>query len=209
MKKIIAKSALALAIATISGSVFAGTLITDNFPVKLAEEVFGTGNTTDGSETSSVDTLVATPATTYWISTANAQTATGNVVTVKFTLDSGAVFGEDLSDITKWQASTANIVFGFTTTANAAANVATTPTAANNAAKKAALAAVGGTFVDGLAGAGTGTPIAANYTITVDSGGAIGDNTVVFKITTGATPNAALETLNYAALSQVKNQKLD
>ncbi len=208
MKKIIAKSALALAIATISGSVFAGTLFTDSFPVKLAEEVFGTGNTTDGSETSSVDTLVATPAVTYWISTPNAQTATGNVVTVKFTLDSGAVFGEDLSDITKWQASTANVTFGFTTTANAATNVATLPTAATNAATKLALAAVGGTFVDGLAGTGAGTPIAANYTITVDSGGAIGDNTVVFKITTGLTPNAALETLNYASLAQVKTKSL-
>lgn len=208
MKKIIAKSALAVAVATISGSVFAGTLFTDGFPVKLAEEVFGTGNTTDGSETSSLDTLVATPAVTYWVSTANSQTVTGNVVTVKFTLDSGAVFGEDLSDINKWQASTANVVFGFTTAANAAANTATLPTAATNAATKAALAAVGGTFIDGVAGAGAGTPVAANYTITVDSGGAIGDNTVVFKITTGATPNAALETLNYAALSQVKTKSL-
>lgn len=201
MKKILAKSAMAIAIATISGGVFAGTLTTDAFPVKLAEEVFGTGNTTDGSETSSVDTLVATPAVTYHVTTANALTATGQVATVKFTLDSGAVFGEDLSDITKWQASTANFVLGFNTAAAAALTT-------NATTAKASVLANGGTFVDGVAGAGAGTPIAANYTITVDSGGAIGDNTVVFKITVGATANAALETLNYAALSQVKTKSL-
>jgi hypothetical protein len=184
MKKIIAKSALALAIATVSGGVFAGTLVTDTFPVKLAEEVFGTGNTTDGSETSSVDTLVATPAVTYTITTANVTGgAAGAVIsTVKVTLNSGAVFGEDLSDITKWTASTANVVFGFAPTI--AGVVATTNT-------------------DGAASVSGDTTA---YTVTVDSGGAIGDNTVVFKITSAANGlDLALKTVN---LDQIKTKNL-
>jgi len=180
MKKIIAKSALALAIATISGSVFAGTLAVDTYAVKLAEEVFGTGNTTDGSETSSVDTLVATPAVTYTVTTAHALANT-EVSTVKFTLNSGAVFGEDLSDITKWTASTANVSFLFA------------PTVAGP---------VGLTIADAALPS-------LDYVITVDSGGAIGDNTVVFKIvSSGTLPALANPTLMQVKLDQVKTKSL-
>lgn len=179
MKKIIAKSAMALAIATVSGSVFAGTLAVDTYAVKLAEEVFGTGNTTDGSETSSVDTLVATPAVTYTVTTAHTL-ANAEVSTVKFTLNSGAVFGEDLSDITKWTASTANVSFLFA------------PTVAG---------AVGLTVPDSALG--------VDYTITVDSGGAIGDNTVVFKIVSnGTVPALANPALKQVKLDQVKTKNL-
>lgn len=186
MKKIIAKSALALAIATISGSVFAGTLAVDTFPVKLAEEVFGDGvlANDNGSEQSSMETLVATPAVTYTISTANVSGgAAGAVIsTVKVTLDSGAVFGEDLSDITKWTASTANVVFRFA------------PTVAG---------VVATTNIDGVASVSGDTTA---YTVTVDSGGAIGDNTVVFKITSLA--NGVDLALKEVKLSQIKTKNL-
>ena len=186
MKKIIAKSALALAIATISGSVFAGTLAVDTFPVKLAEEVFGDGvlANDNGSEQNSMETLVATPAVTYTISTANVSGgAAGAIIsTVKVTLDAGAVFGEDLSDITKWTASTANVVFRFAPTV--AGVVATTNTD-------------GGASLSGDTTA---------YTVTVDSGGAIGDNTVVFKITSAA--NGLDLALKEVKLAQVKTKNL-
>ncbi|WP_039915851.1 hypothetical protein [Cellvibrio mixtus] len=189
MKKIIAKSALALAIATVSGGVFAGTLVTDTFPVKLAEEVFGTGNTTDGSETSSIDTLVATPAVTYSITT-DGPIVGGQIATVKFTLDKGAVFGEDLSDINKWATSTAVVSFGF---AAAAPGVATLTIADDN-----------NTDI-------TLNPLTNNpdYVISVDSGGAIGDNTVVFKIVSSGTAAAlAAPSLVTAKLAQVKTKNL-
>jgi hypothetical protein len=184
MKKILAKSAMAIAIATISGGVFAGTLAVDTFPVKLAEEVFGDGTLTNGSEQSSMETLVATPAVTYTVTTANVSGgALGAVIsTVKVTLDKGAVFGEDLSDIAKWTASTANVVFGFAPTV--AGVVATTNT-------------------DGAASVSGDTTA---YTVTVDSGGAIGDNTVVFKITSAANGlDLALKTV---ALDQIKTKNL-
>lgn len=190
MKKIIAKSALALAIATVSGSVFAGTLAVDTFPVRLAEEVFGTGNTTDGSETSSVDTLVATPAVTYQVTTDGPLLATGHTATVKFTLNAGAVFGEDLSDINKWGTSTAVISFGFAAAAPAAST----------------LNIVDNNNVDPLLNPLTTNP---DYTITVDSGGAIGDNTVVFKIVSkGSVAALAAPSLVNAKLDQVKTKNL-
>lgn len=188
MKKIIAKSALALAIATISGSVFAGTLAVDTYPVKLAEEVFGTGNTTDGSETSSVDTLVATPAVTYTITT-NGPLANTQVATVKFTLNSGAVFGEDLSDINKWATSTAVVSFGFAAAAPAASTL--------------------NIVDDNTVIATNPLVVSPDYTFTVDSGGAIGDNTVVFKIVSKGTAAAlAAPSLVNAKLSQVKTKSL-
>lgn len=179
MKKILAKSAMAVAIATISGGVFAGTLAVDTFPVKLAEEVFGDGSGTNGSEQTSVETLVATPAVTYTLTTANALANT-EIATVKVTLDKGAVFGEDLSDITKWTASTANVTFNFA------------PTVAGPAGLVVPDSALG-----------------ADYTITVDSGGAIGDNTVVFKIVSnGTVPALANPSLFSVNLDQIKTKNL-
>jgi hypothetical protein len=181
MKKILAKSAMAIAIATISGGVFAGTLAVDTFPVKLAEEVFGDGSMTNGSEQSSMETLVATPAVTYTITTANALANT-EIATVKVTLDKGAVFGEDLSDITKWAASTANATFNFA------------PTVAG---------VVGTQYVNNVQ---DGVLNNSTYTITVDSGGAIGDNTVVFKIVGAAVvADVALKTVQ---LDQIKTKNL-
>lgn len=145
---IVKKSALAVAISAASVSAFAGVhTVTPASGIVLANEIFGAG---------SEDTLVAIPQTTYTVDAASglANAVVGDVVTVKFTLNKGAVFGEDLSDIQKWADSNATLEFRTT---------GTTET-------------VGGT------GAGY-TPVAA-ASITVDQGGAIGDNTVTFKIDT-------------------------
>ena len=161
MKAMFKKSALALAIGAFSASSFAGTHVIDaaSGPMVLANEIFGTG---------SQDTLVAVPASTYTVAVASNGFAVGEVVTVKLTLDAGAVFGEDLSDIDKWAASNAALVFGV----NSAGVV---------------LIPVGG----------AGAPYAQNpdVTIVVDQGGAIGDNTVTFKLT-----NANLGLLNVTEL---------
>jgi len=179
MKKILAKSAMAIAIATISGGVFAGTLAVDTFPVKLAEEVFGDGTLTNGSEQSSMETLVATPAVTYTLTTANSLANT-EIATVKVTLDKGAVFGEDLSDISKWTASTANVTFGFAAAVAGPATLVVPDSA-----------------------------LGADYAITVDSGGAIGDNTVVFKIVSnGTAPALASPSLFTVKLDQIKTKNL-
>lgn len=114
MKKIIAKSAMALAIAAISGGAFAGT--TTAVTKYFAQDIFGDGITANanGSTISSNETLIATPTATYAIASANNHVfAAGNQFTVKFTLGGSAVFGEDLSDIAKWGSSTASVVFGF------------------------------------------------------------------------------------------------
>lgn len=177
MKKIIAKSALALTIAAISGGAFAGT--TTAVTKYFAQDIFGDGNSAvNGSSLSSNDTLIATPTATYSIDVANTHTfANGDEFTVKFTLGGSAVFGEDLSDIAKWTASTANVTFGFAATSGVAAN---------------------STVVDGAGG--------GDYTVVVDSGGAIGDNTVVFKVTAVAAP--ADVALTNVVLTQVKVKNL-
>ncbi len=176
MKKIIAKSALALTIAAISTGAFAGT--TTAVTKYFAQNIFGDGNSAvNGSTLSSNDTLIATPTATYSIDVANAHTfAAGNEFTVKFTLGGSAVFGEDLSDIAKWGTSTANVSFEFA------------PTVAG---------VVGDTVTDD-----TGL----TYTVVVDSGGAIGDNTVVFKVT-AVNPGANVALKN-VVLTQVKVKNL-
>lgn len=172
MKKIIAKSALALAIASVSASVFAvGTFVTTptvDRPVVLANEVFGA---------TSNSTPVATPETLYTVETTmntiteaiTAPAAAAQVATVKLTLNKGAVFADDLSTIDKWAGSLATkLEFDFD--------------------------AAGAPVVVG----GAGSPYVQNadYEIKVDQGGTIGSNTVTFKITNtkaaSATPAAAL-----------------
>lgn len=81
-----------------------------------------------------------------------------------------------MSDITKWGTSTANVVFGFAPTSG----VAPVATVQDDA---------------GVA-----------YTVVVDSGGAIGDNTVVFKVT-AVTPGANVALTN-VVLTQVKVKNL-
>lgn len=178
MKKIIAKSALALTIAAISTGAFAGT--TTAVTKYFAQNIFGDGNSAvNGSTLSSNDTLIATPTATYSIDVANNHAfVPTNQFTVKFTLGGSAVFGEDLSDIAKWGASTANVSFAF------APGVA---------------GAVAQTVTDDGAG---------DYTVVVDSGGAIGDNTVVFKVTAGAGVDAAKNALKNVVLTQVKVKNL-
>lgn len=149
MKNIFQKSALALTIATLSAGVFAADLdyTGAGSEVVLANEVFGTG---------SEETLVAIPSVTFQV-TAPAIVA-AQVYTVKYTLNKGAVFGEDLSSLDKWE--DAGVVLSFETTAG--------------------VIAVGGV------GAGNTVLNADVTSITVDQGGAIGDNTVTFKITAAA-----------------------
>lgn len=170
MKTLFKQSTLALAIAAASTAAFAGDIdytAATTGKVVLANEVFGTG---------SEETLVAIPDVTYTIDAANDDVANTEVATVKFTLDSGAVFGEDLSDIAKWQDANADLVFTATGVA----------------------VPVGGT--------GSGNAIvygASNITgIEVDQGGAIGDNTVTFTFT--STGAATLDTVQVAGF-RVKN----
>lgn len=176
MKKIIAKSALALTIAAISTGAFAGT--TTAVTKYFAQNIFGDGNSAvNGSTLSSNDTLIATPTATYSIDVANAHTfAAGNEFTVKFTLGGSAVFGEDLSDIAKWGTSTANVSFEFAPAVN------------------------------GLVGDTVTDDTGVTYTVVVDSGGAIGDNTVVFKVT-AVNPGANVALKN-VVLTQVKVKNL-
>lgn len=170
MTHVLAKTGLALAIGALSAGAFAGVhgygspvVANNDGSIVLANEIFGTG---------SQDTLVAIPVTNYEV--ANNAIGAGEVATVKYTLNKGAVFGEDLSDIDKWAASNATLSFDFGTE---------------------------GTIQVG----GAGAPYAqnANITIVVDQGGAIGDNTVTFKIT---SLNA--ETLDNVAYGQVRVKNL-
>ena len=167
MKNILQKTTLAVAIAACSTGVFAGTHTVDGEgAVVLANEIFGAG---------SEDTLVAVPVSTFAIDIAKDDILAAEVATVKYTLDKGAVFGEDLSDIDKWAASNATLSFDFDNT---------------------------GTIV--VVG-GAGAPYAQdpNFEIVVDQGGAIGDNTVTFKIT-NVSGAAAVLTLAQAGQFRVK-----
>ncbi|MGK0440278.1 MAG: hypothetical protein ACJA0N_000063 [Pseudohongiellaceae bacterium] len=151
MKNILKKTTLALAIAAVSTGAFAGDLDytgANDVALTLANEVFGTG---------SGDTLVAIPDVTFTLDVTkdDIDGTAGEVATVKLTLDSGAVFGEDLSDIDKWADSSTILNF------------------------------VNGTGTETVGGSGSPFATAtANFaTITVTQGGAIGDNTVTFEIT--------------------------
>lgn len=151
MKNIFQKTALALSIATLSAGSFAAVLdhTVGASEVVLANEVFGTG---------SEETLVAVPSTTFQVAATPGNILDTQVYTVKLTLNKGAVFGEDLSSLDKWE--DAGVVLSFETD----------------------------TSVIQVGGVGAGNTVlnADIASITVDQGGAIGDNTVTFKITADA-----------------------
>lgn len=180
--KILQKTTMALAVSmTIASTgVMAGTLNYSSAGhttgVVLANEVFGAGSDA---------TLVAIPQMTYTV-TNNALLATEEG-TIKLTLDSGAVFGEDLSSIDKWNDAGVTLEF----------------TVGNSAAAPS-------TIIVG----GVGSTPAPNYgseisTIEVIQGGAIGDNTVTFKLTAAAAPGGDNATLNSVDVGgfKVKNLK--
>lgn len=155
MKNILQKTTLALAITAASTGVMAGDLeytAATSGAIVLANEVFGAGSN---------DTLVAIPDVTFTLDVAQSGILNTEVGTIKLTLDSGAVFGEDLSSFDKWE--DAGVILDFVTTAGS-----------NN---------VGGV------GAGN-TVLQADVTsIAVTQGGAIGDNTVTFELVAGADTN--------------------
>lgn len=166
MNNVLAKTGLALAISAFTaGAAFAGThTVTPASGIVLANEIFGAG---------SQDTLVAIPLSTYDVAYEGTEVGgalvAGDVVTIKFTLDKGAVFGEDLSDIQKWADSNATLAFNFGNgVAGAGAAIQT----------------------EVVGGEGAGYTPAFAESIVVDQGGAIGDNTVTFKIDTTGLDSA-------------------
>lgn len=180
MKNMFKKTALALTVATMSAGAFAGSLVYTNadnsatapannpaslpglHPIVLATEVFGSG---------SEATLVATPKVTYLVDSSKNAIDANEIATVKLTFNKDAVFGEDLSDITKWAAANLVLEFHF----DPAGGVETTGTPAG-----AGVVVVGGRTATTFAG--ENSPAGNGVTISVDQGGAIGDNTVTFKI---------------------------
>jgi hypothetical protein len=104
MKNIFQKSAMAIAVASLSVSAFAaGELINGSDPtVVLANEVFGAG---------SESTLIAAPLTVYTVDVTKNAIDVGETATVKFTMNKTAVFGENLSLIDNWAASNATLDF--------------------------------------------------------------------------------------------------
>lgn len=150
MKNIFQKSAMAIAVASLSVSAFAGDLdyTGSGSEIVLANEVFGAG---------SEETLIAIPDVTFTVDSGTF--AAGGTATVKFTLNRGAVFGEDLSSIDKWEA--AGVVLEFEDD-------------------------TGPVVVGNTGAAGADFSSAAITDISVDQGGAIGDNTVTFLITAPA-----------------------
>lgn len=108
--------------------------------------------------TGSEETLVAIPDVTFAVDLVPGAILNTQQYTIKFTLNKDAVFGEDLSSFDKWE--DAGVILQFETTA--------------------------GVINVGGVGAGN-TVLNANVgSITVDQGGAIGDNTVTFLITAAA-----------------------
>jgi hypothetical protein len=153
---LVKKSALAVAVSAASvGSAFAATHTfqtatgLESYVNVLAEEVFG-----EGSEA----TAVAVPETVF-TATENNTFIAGDQLTVKYTLDAGAVFSEDYSDIQKWKQAGTKLQFligGVTYEIDA-----------------------NGDTVDAAA-----PSTSLGQLITVDQGGAVNDNTVTFKIDT-------------------------
>lgn len=175
------KSTLAMAItaAAASGSAFAGDLDYTSGTtgaVVLANEVFGTG---------SADTLVAVPDVTFIVDDADDALANGNVVTIKLTLDKGAVFGEDLSSLDKWE--DAGVTLVFSTDDGAVPLV------------------VGGVGAGNTTGLGTIAADSGFSAVSVTQGGAIGDNTVTFQLTVAANLTATTFDEVQVAGFKVKN----
>lgn len=161
MKNFVQKSTLALAIAAASSGVMAGDLDRTSgvapggtSAIVLANEVFGSG---------SEDTLVAIPDVTFAVDAADGVTAASNLITIKFTLDSGAVFGEDLSSLDKWEDAGVTLVF--------------------RSADGAADLVVGGVGAGNTTGLGAIGAASGYSAVAVTQGGAIGDNTVTFQLT--------------------------
>ena len=162
MKKILQKTTLALAVAAASASAVAGDLdytVGATGKVVLANEVFGTG---------SEDTLVAVPDVTFIVDVADSALLGGEVATIKLTLDSGAVFGEDLSALDKWEDAGVTLVFS---TGGATTLV------------------VGGVGAGNTTGLGAVAGASGIASIAVTQGGAIGDNTVTFELTNNDAAN--------------------
>lgn len=103
MKNIFQKSAMAIAVASLSVSAFAANWTGSDDEIVLANEVFGAG---------SEATLVATPKVVFNV-TNGGSIADGETGTIKFTLNETAVFGENLSLISNWEASNATLEFTF------------------------------------------------------------------------------------------------
>ena len=187
------KSAIAIAVTSVFAlPAHAGTHTVDGEgDIVFANEIFGAN---------SDETLIAIPDNTYDIDrTGHAAVADGDVLTVKYTLDSGAVFGEDLSDISKWADAAVNLSF--------------------------VLGSSGADQTLNIGGVGSGTMnfnCAENsdnvdFVATVDSGGAIGDNTVTFRIdvsSTGGSCNTGAgafdgdDTLNVANIGGFRTKNL-
>ncbi len=189
MNNVLAKTGLALAISAFTaGAAFAGVhgygspvnSATDG-SIVLANEIFGAG---------SQDTLIAIPVTRYEVANGSIDAAGGtanhNVATVKYTLDKGAVFGEDLSDIEKWAAANVTLAFEIADVTDPAAPSVRT------------------VKIGQSVGAGVAFSQDSEYTVVVDQGGAIGDNTVTFKITNISAKPSALQAVNYGQV-RVKN----
>ncbi|WP_250657388.1 hypothetical protein [Alkalimarinus coralli] len=155
MKKILQKTTLALAVAAASTGAMAGDLAytaATSGAVVMANEVFGAG---------SEETLVAVPDVTFTVDVVDAL-ALNELVTVKFTLDSGAVFGEDLSSLDKWEDAGVTLVF------------------ATDGLNDLVVGGVGAGQTAGLGAAAAASGMSA---VSVTQGGAIGDNTVTFQLT--------------------------
>ena len=118
--------------------------------------------------TGSEATLVATPSVTYEVDVTKNAIANTQVATVKFTLNKDAVFGENLSLIDNWASSNATLEFVF------------------------------GTTTVTVGGAGAPYVQDADFTIVVDQGGEVGDNTVTFKITNISGAADVLESVEVA-----------
>lgn len=161
MKNIFQKSAMAIAVASLSVSAFAGDWTGSSSEIVLANEVFGAG---------SEATLVATPQVIFNVDAARGAIADTEQATVKFTLNKTAVFGENLSLIDNWASSNATLEFSF-----------------NNG-------------VDVITVGGAGAPYAQDpdFTIVVDQGGEVDDNTVTFLITNTSGAAAVLDSVTIA-----------
>jgi hypothetical protein len=173
MKNMFKKSALALTVAAMSAGAFAGELVYTNSG--LSTPTNGAGNhpivlATEVFGSGSEATLIAAPDVTYEVDVTKDDIADTEIATVKFTLNKSAVFGENLSLIDNWAASNATLVFSF----NAGADIVT------------------------VGGAGAPYVQSADFTIEVDSGGEIGDNTIVFKITNTSGAAANLDSVQIA-----------
>jgi hypothetical protein len=173
MKKIIIKTTLALAVAAASTGAIAATgdHVVTAAPT-LANEIFGTG---------SEATLIAVPQNDY---TPDDTATVANFVnvmadteegTVKITVDKGAHFGEDLSDIQKWADSNATLEFSF----NAGGSIVAIGGAGDDVRTNVINAAIAGLEIE------------------VDQGGAIGDNTITFLITNGTGADLELDGVTF------------